>query len=356
MSEVTVVGAGLAGLTAAINCARSGHEVKVLERFDRLGGIPYIRPAVDVTPMESERLGKFIGVELKPPYVVPTDELVAYIYGRRFSFRGTTMYLHSVERGSRSTSLDSYLYELALQEGVEFEFGSDLTSQQDFASLPPNTIVATGLFVEPFLALRRPYLDIFGYIAKTRTEGPPRVLAFFDTYTKYYCYCANQNGVAFVLAFDAGPVSESMRNRLSRQLEDYEGLSFEEWIPHQGVVATRAFGAPGLISGQKVLAGTLAGMQDPFALFGVHGSLVSGKIAAMAIDDWERAWRLFSDFSSSYRYSWLAKRLFDLQPHWMRRIGLPLGVGLWSAFPDLLQPLMDRVYRVIPGFGKLRGM
>ena len=40
MSEVIVVGAGLSGLTAAINCARAGHEVTVLDRFKEVGGLP----------------------------------------------------------------------------------------------------------------------------------------------------------------------------------------------------------------------------------------------------------------------------------------------------------------------------
>jgi phytoene dehydrogenase-like protein len=32
--EVLVVGTGLAGLTASIECIRKGHRVKVLERYD----------------------------------------------------------------------------------------------------------------------------------------------------------------------------------------------------------------------------------------------------------------------------------------------------------------------------------
>ena len=68
MAEVTIVGAGLAGLVAAVNCAAAGHQVRVLEKFERIGGDPYIRPAVDVTPMDPERLGRFIGVELDAGY------------------------------------------------------------------------------------------------------------------------------------------------------------------------------------------------------------------------------------------------------------------------------------------------
>ncbi|MDQ2631264.1 MAG: NAD(P)-binding protein [Actinomycetota bacterium] len=38
MSPITVVGGGLGGLTAAISCAEAGHEVRLLEAHDQLGG------------------------------------------------------------------------------------------------------------------------------------------------------------------------------------------------------------------------------------------------------------------------------------------------------------------------------
>jgi len=72
MSEVIVVGAGLAGLTAAILCARAGHEVRILERYKRVGGDPGHHPSVDSTPMLPIRMENLLGIELKPPQVTPT--------------------------------------------------------------------------------------------------------------------------------------------------------------------------------------------------------------------------------------------------------------------------------------------
>jgi flavin-dependent dehydrogenase len=352
MAEVTIVGAGLAGLVAAVNCATAGHSVRVLERFEHIGGDPHIRPAVDVTPMEPEKLGRFIGVDLKPPQVIPTEEFTVYVYGKPHLIQGWQLYLHSVERGSRSTSLDRYLYDMATGMGVEFEFGVSCDSQEDFAQLPPDSIIATGLHVEPFLALKRPYLDVFGYIGKTRYEGPPRISGFFDHYTNYYNYCANMNGIAFALAFNRGPVPPSLADDWDRQLREWEGVEFEEWLPHEGVVATRKINAPCLLAGNKILAGTLAGMQDPFFLFGVQSSLVSGKIAAMAIDDKERAWRIFHRFTSAYKYSWLYKQLFNIQPHFARNVGLRLGFGLYLKRRTLIQPVIDVALKSLPGFGR----
>jgi choline dehydrogenase-like flavoprotein len=38
MSRITVVGGGLGGLTAAISCAEAGHQVRLLEAHEQLGG------------------------------------------------------------------------------------------------------------------------------------------------------------------------------------------------------------------------------------------------------------------------------------------------------------------------------
>jgi flavin-dependent dehydrogenase len=353
MAEVTVVGAGLAGLVAAINCARAGHAVRVLDKFERVGGNPYARPAVEVTPMDTEALGRFIGVELIPPYISPCEEIVFRIYGKRYELPARQLHFQSVERGSRSTSLDSYLYEVALGEGVEFQFATPCDSRDDFSRLPPNSIIATGLVCEPFLALSRPCLEVSGFIGKASMDGPPRLFGFFDRYTRYYNYCAVFNGIAFGLAFDAGRVDGSLRDTWERQLREWEGIEFERLLPYNGVVATGTINSPCLFAGDKILAGTLAGMQDPFFLFGLHGSLVSGKIAALAIEDREQARLLFDRFNSAYRYVWLVKRLFDVQPHWARNLFLRTCFGAYLGYKPVAHPVIERVMRIVPGFGKI---
>jgi flavin-dependent dehydrogenase len=353
VSEVIVAGAGLAGLVAAISCARAGHKVRVLERGKMIGGDPSVRPAIDVTPMDAEALGRFIGVELKEPQVIPTEEFVGYIYGKRYIIPGERLNLRSVERGTGKNSLDRHLYDLAVAEGVQFEFGASLDSQEDFAMLPPGSIVATGLAREPFRSLGRPFLDMSGFTCKGKLEKPPRVLAFFDRYTKYYCYCANQNGTAFGLGFDLGSVPQTLQEEWKQQLEEWEGWHMEEWLPHQGVVATPGIRSPNLFAGNKILAGTVAGMQDPFLLFGVHSSLCSGRIAAIAVDDRERAWRLFNDLMASYKVSWSIKKIFDALPHVARKPILRAIFELNDAYPRGMRPVVEFILKTIPGYGKL---
>ena len=113
MPEVVIVGAGLAGLTAAISCARVGHEVRVLEKYKQVGGAPDHHPSIDMTPMLPDRMGKFLGLDLKPPHVTPTASVRFIAYGKNYEVAGAPLFLQSVERGPRESSLETHLFKVA---------------------------------------------------------------------------------------------------------------------------------------------------------------------------------------------------------------------------------------------------
>ena len=167
-----------------------------------------MHPAVDATPIRPDVLGDFIGIEIKEPQVTPTETIAMYLYGKQYEFAGEAMYLHCVERGSRPSALDTYLYDIARADGVKFEFGHEVKTD-GAAWLPPDSIIATGLFFEPFSDLSIPYVQLYGYVARGRHEGPTRVTGWFDTYTRDYCYYACTNGVTFGLCFDRRPTAPS---------------------------------------------------------------------------------------------------------------------------------------------------
>ncbi len=351
MSEVIVVGAGLAGLTAAINCARAGHEVRVLEKHDRIGGDPLYHPSVDATPLLPDAMGKMLGLELKPPYAIPVPELNIYVYGRRMSIEGRYQYLHAVERGSRSTSIESYLYQEALDRGVKFEFGWKLGSQKDALELPPGTIIATGLHYEPFLALGIPFIETYGYFANFKHEGPPSPYAWFDSFAGDYCYFGNANGIGFALAFDRYPMKKEAREHFSERVRLDLGVVIEDWVPLEGAVGVKSISNPRLFVGDKILAGTLAGMQDPLWFFGVHSCLISGHIAAQAVDDKAAALERFGKLTSLYKYSFLGRKVFELMPHPVRKSILGPLYGAQCRWPEKLGGL---ALPAIPGFSDLR--
>ncbi len=352
MSEVIVVGAGLAGLSAAILCARAGHAVRVLERYKRVGGDPGHHPSVDSTPMLPDRMGKLLGIELKPPQVTPTPTVHFFAYGKHYEMDGTRQHLHAVERGPRPTSLENHLYRIAEQAGVRFEFGWTLRTQNDAAQLPPGSIVATGLHHEPYQALGIPWQEVYGFVANGRFEGPPMAVAWFDSFAGDYSYFANANGVAFALAFDRKPLPRTSQERFVERLRQDMGIELEGWRSFEGAVGVKRLDNPRLFSGPLILAGSLAGMQDPFFFFGVHASLISGGIAALAVDDKAAAWERFRKISSLYKYSFVGRRLFEPLPHSVRKPLLRAFTEVQVRWPDRFGGL---TLHTIPGFKDLEG-
>lgn len=352
--EVTVVGAGLAGLTAALNLARDGKEVTVLEKFDRPGGIPLAHPAVDVTPMEPDALGRFIGVDLEEPHVSACLEFPVYFYGRKVNIVPETVNLHCVERGHRKTALDVRLFELCKEAGVKFEFNHPLVSQGDFAGLPTDSVIATGLYFEGFEALNIPYVKVFGYLGKGRYEKDyPSCAVWFHDYTLEYAYFGAANHAIFSLFFAREPVRErEFEEYKEKMLGGQEGMECQRWDYYEGLVPCARFNTPRLFAGDKILAGTLSGMIDPFALFGVHGSLVSGKIAAIAHRDKAEAYRLFKKFTRFYNRNLLIRRVFNASPMALRKMMGP-QMGLAQKYPDMFRGPVNNIFKALPGYMRL---
>lgn len=356
-NRVVVVGAGLAGLTAALNLARDGKEVLVLEKYDQVGGVPVAHPAVDVTPMEADRLGRFIGVDLGPPQVSPCESFNVYLYGDKVPMDLAHIDLKCVERGPQETSIDALLYNNCLEAGVSFEFNRPCITQGDFAELPPDSIVATGLLYEAFEAFHIPYEKVFGYLGRGTTDTlAPLCGVWFDEYTLDYAYYGAANGKVFSLYFAREPVRESEWERWKeRQLEGEEGIRCSSWVYHEGLVPSACYNNPRMFAGDKILAGTLSGMMDPFALFGVHGSLVSGKVAAMAHTDKAAAYELFCKYTSLFNRNLFMKRFFDRAPLAFKRRTMGPQMRFVQQHANAFKGFLENFFRGIPGYRNLPG-
>ena len=353
-NEVVVVGAGLAGLTAALNLAREGKEVLVLEKYDRVGGIPEAHPACDVTPMQPGPLGRFIGVDLGEPQISSCQGWNVYAYDQLVEMDLTYVNLHCVERGSAKSALDIQLYNLCLDAGVKFEFDKRLVSQGDFAELPPDSIIATGLYFEAFEALHIPYEKVFGYIGRGKTDKWPNCGVWFHDYALDYAYYGSNNGIVFSLYFNREPVRDDEFERFKeKQLLGQEGMVCSVWDYHEGLVPTAAYNNPKMFAGDKILAGTLGGMMDPFALFGVHGSLVSGKLAAMAHSDKAAANDLFKKYTRYFNRNLFMKRRFDSTPEAFQRKMLGPQLQFLQDHSAAFVKPMDWFWKALPGYTEL---
>ena len=141
MKKITIVGAGLSGMVSAINLAKKGYEVTVLEKEKKIGGSAAFHPSLHATPIDVNHTSNFIGIDLKDHFPLLTDNQ-SWIKNVRLI--PTEFNTHGVERGQRKSSLDNYLYKLCLELGVKFEFGHTVKKLADIA---PGSIVASGALV-----------------------------------------------------------------------------------------------------------------------------------------------------------------------------------------------------------------
>jgi flavin-dependent dehydrogenase len=342
---IHIVGAGLAGLTAAINLAREGREVIVLEKGKRVGGLAVYNPSPHGTPMDADAMSRYIGIDLEPAMVRMTGGILG-VWGKRFKLKfPSNVQGWMIERGPRASSMDQYLYRIAVEEGVRFEFDQPIVTDRQVNELPRGSIMATGLHADGFEAANVPYQSLYGYFAKCRVPWPEaRVSFYFDDYSPDYAFTCSVNGIAFALIFNRHrPVARWEMEKFAEQATLEDGYPFKKFFPLGGgskggaaAAPIRNFSNPRLFQGDLILAGTLAGMMDPILFFGMHGAFLSGKIAARALSDPAGAYDEFRRLNITYYPLLAAKRMIDRSPR-----DLALKYPMWATLP--LLPLVNRL-------------
>lgn len=176
MKEILVIGAGPAGLVAAINLRREGFPVVVQEKQASIGGEPGWHPSVHTTPVAPAGLWPYIGIDLSEAFTDVT-ELVRINMGGvdagPIHHSDSKLRSFNVERGPRKTSLDSILYRIAEREGVRFEFGKSFRAEDLGTRRPDDTIIATGLSPGLYAGLGIEYTTFAGYWAFMEIAPPP---------------------------------------------------------------------------------------------------------------------------------------------------------------------------------------
>jgi len=341
MSKILIVGAGLSGMVAGIDLARQGREVLIIEAAPGLGGIKPVHPSAHVTPFDASFVKEYTGLDLAPCFT-RIERLHFHAGPTRFDLRPGILY--SVERGARESSIDTHLYGLAREAGVEFEFSSPV---RDFRDLPPGSIIATGLYRGVFEALGIPCVPVRSYSARQMVpddEQQGLALMWMDRYTDLYGYASFANGLRYVLLFSLRRLRPRDLWLFEEHLHETEGLSLDSWDYNEGAVPLADFSNLCLAWEDKILAGSITGMMDPFIMFGIHGALLSGKVAALAVTDRERAISEFERMNRYFRSTLLFARVIG---------ALPMRISMFRSifrYPRLFGFILRIGGRAVPGY------
>jgi hypothetical protein len=269
----------------------------VREKEPAFGGSSMFNPSTHTTPLDLEATSEYIGIDVSPAFK-PVNSLSLYLHD--LPIEAPVVSSYHVERSSRPESLDALLFEKCGEAGVKFEFDRPL-SKDGIPALPPHTVIACGLNPEAYDYLEIPYDNWYAWMARGEAERPNDAWIWLDECINEYGYISFCNGIYFNLLFSCGQeVEEAGLERYRDFMRRVEGIEEENWEYIHGATPISAPDNPRLFRKGLIMAGTISGCIDPFMGFGISGALVSGKVAALAITDREKAEEEFARFTRNF--------------------------------------------------------
>lgn len=280
---ITVMGAGPAGLAAAITLAHAGRAVTVFERQPQVGA----RFSGDLQGLENWTTDKDVmnwlqhlklstGFVAKPLY----QGEVFDAWGSCYPVRSEKPLFYLIERGPGSGSLDSALLRQALDAGVDIKFNCRIKQ------LSGEGIVATGPKAADAIAV--------GYHFETGMQDGFWLILDDNIAPKGYSYLLVMDGRGTVKTcmFTGFKEQALYLKRTVAAFENYTGLQMGNSKFYGGV---GNFRVPGRASnGIHPIVGEQAGFQDFLWGFGLRYAIQSGVIAANSLldnRDYENEWR-----------------------------------------------------------------
>lgn len=335
--DVQIYGAGVSGLVSGIHLARKGYHVTIYEKEQKIGGSMHCHPSVQMTPMHMYQMEEYVGIKLKSCFS-ELREFLGYIGPKKLVF--STKDLYVVERGPRPSSLDHFLYEKAVEEGVEVKFSHPLTSEE-LKSIPEYSIIATAGYSQIVKALHLSYVAFKQFDTHIKTDLENVSIAYFGDFTSDYGYISTKNGL--LSAQLSGPLNLSSEklHRFMKVVQETKGIDLDGWSSIISYFPKKARLFTSFAGKTLVLAGDVAGFLDPFFGFGATGALMSGKIAAMGILSKQKALQKFTQCTSH-----LNKDLFVHTLYWH----LPFKKFILSQVMKLQDTHLTFLKRSIPGF------
>ena len=270
---IKIAGAGVSGITSAINLKRRGYDVEIYEKKETIahrfkGDFQGIENWT--THDDALELIKSYGIELNFD-ITPSNSFNVCGPKRQtkhFDSERTIYYL--IQRGVEKGNLDHSLYNQAINEGVKIFFDiKDLPEDIDIGATGPSRASAI----------------ILGYNFKTDYPNTHLMLCDNNLAPRGYAYLLIVNGAGTIatafMSNDKNP-NIYLENTLKAVKDIYEiNLTDVKKFGTYG-----SFSSPNLyMDKDKMLVGEAAGLQDFLFGFGLRYAMFSGYLAAKCIDE-----------------------------------------------------------------------
>jgi len=337
---LTVVGAGPAGLTAAILARRAGRKVVVYERRQDVGGRFHDDfQGIENWSSRGDALDELrsLGIEITFEATPFNRQVCIGPDGREHEFHSPEPFYYLVRRGPGPGTLDSSLKEQALAAGAEIRFGETLRHP------PPGSVVAWGP--------RRADAMAVGYVFETDLPDCAFAVLNDRLAPRGYAYLLIHGGKA-TLATCLWRDFHNEAAYLERTVALLQKrVGFTMHRPQRfGSVVSFHVRRPAA-AGHVFWAGEAAGAQDALWGFGIRYAILSGKLAA-SLD--ARLWeemigrplrasfvnRFGYDRAGTLGYHWLLWRLARTRNprRYLHRVYAP------SWWKRAVFPLVDRAF------------
>jgi len=272
MKRIKILGAGLSGLTAAINLAKKGYKVDIYEKNEDVG----MRFNGDIQGLENWSEKKNILEELKEMNIDisfdcdPFSKVILTNCSKTKEINSKKPLFYLVKRGSFSGAIDYSLKAQALKSGVNIHFQK---------ILPPNEvdIVATGPIPKEVVGVVRGI--VFGTnikdmaIVALNDKLASKGYSYLLITKRYGCMCTvvRRDEVCRVNGYFE-KTKEFFVQRLNLDMQSLKTVS-----------GVGSFSLKNIREGTTLYVGEAAGLQDFLWGFGMRFAITSGYLAAQSI-------------------------------------------------------------------------
>lgn len=269
--KIKIAGAGIAGMTAAINLKQTGHDVVMYEKKSKVGESRH----GDYEGLENwifkDSLPAFFnlhGIDFKKFSTIPIHKFIVHTEKNDpFVVQAKQPFFHLIKRGSDMDCLDQQLYEQCKNAGVDFEFSRPASAGIDIDS--------TGS--------KRAAAYIKGVNFETTLTNQVHLLLGQKYAPKGYAYLIILNGRA-TLASAFKKTKNTAEDPLQNAIAYFRNKGFI--IPERNIFGSRgSFSILNMKIMQKPFhIGEAGGFQDYLFGFGIRIAMNSGLVAALLLN------------------------------------------------------------------------